>query len=79
MAVNSDFCLEPDGDTPTRSHFYVALQAGCIHVIFDYQGDGNYSSTIKTDWPFRHCGAVPTGLHEVRGGGRRQGGAARAG
>lgn len=57
MAVNSDFCLEPDGDTPTRSHFYVALQAGCIPVIFDYQGDGNYSSTIKTDWPFRMTAA----------------------
>merc|ERR1712196_608686 len=35
QAVNSDFCLEPPGDTPTRSHFYVAILSGCIPVIFD--------------------------------------------
>ena len=52
MAVNSDFCLEPEGDTPTRSHFYLAAQAGCIPVIFDYGGDGNYSAKA-TEWPFR--------------------------
>lgn len=53
LAVNTDFCFEPDGDTPTRSHFYVAVQAGCIPVLFDHAGGGNFSATLKTDWPFR--------------------------
>jgi hypothetical protein len=53
VAVNSDFCLEPDGDTPTRSHLFVAVQAGCIPVIFDHASDGNYSATLPTEWPFR--------------------------
>ena len=36
LVANSDFCLEPTGDTPTRSHFYLAVLAGCIPVIFDF-------------------------------------------
>ena len=36
QVVNTDFCLEPSGDTPTRSHFYLAVLAGCIPVIFDF-------------------------------------------
>ena len=36
MVTNTDFCLEPTGDTPTRSHFYLAVLAGCIPVIFDF-------------------------------------------
>ena len=36
MVTNTDFCLEPAGDTPTRSHFYLAVLAGCIPVIFDF-------------------------------------------
>lgn len=35
LAERSDFCLEPAGDTPTRSHFYLAVLSGCIPVIFD--------------------------------------------
>ena len=34
--LNTDFCLEVSGDTPTRSHFYLAVLAGCIPVIFDF-------------------------------------------
>ena len=33
--LESDFCLEPPGDTLTRAHFYMSVQAGCIPVIFD--------------------------------------------
>ena len=36
QVINTDFCLEPTGDTPTRSHFYLAVLAGCIPVIFDF-------------------------------------------
>ena len=36
VVANTDFCLEPTGDTPTRSHFYLAVLAGCIPVIFDF-------------------------------------------
>ena len=35
-AANADFCLEPSGDTPTRSHLYLSVLHGCIPVIFDY-------------------------------------------
>ena len=38
--VNSNFCLEPPGDTPTRSHFYLAVLSGCIPVIFDHGVSG---------------------------------------
>ena len=36
MVANTNFCLEPTGDTPTRSHFYLAVLTGCIPVIFDF-------------------------------------------
>ena len=36
QALNSEFCLEPSSDTPTRSHLYLAVLCGCIPVIFDY-------------------------------------------
>jgi hypothetical protein len=44
VLVGSTFCLEPPGDTPTRSHFYMAVQSGCVPVLFngghtDYQQD----------------------------------------
>jgi len=44
VLVDSTFCLEPPGDTPTRSHFYMAMQSGCVPVLFNgghsgYQDD----------------------------------------
>ena len=53
VVTNSDFCLEPDGDTPTRSHLFVAVQAGCIPVLFDHSSDKFYSGEKATEWPFR--------------------------
>ena len=38
-AANADFCLEPAGDTPTRSHLYLSVLNGCIPVIFDHVSD----------------------------------------
>ncbi|MDA9173145.1 glycosyltransferase family 47 protein, partial [bacterium] len=32
--ATADFCLEPPGDTPTRSHFYWAISQGCLPVVF---------------------------------------------
>jgi hypothetical protein len=58
LAANSIFCVEPPGDTLTRSHFYVAVVSGCIPLIFD-GGDGSelYSNTSQTYWPWRIFGA----------------------
>ncbi len=58
MALSSEFCVEPRGDTLTRSHFYVALASGCIPVLFDGPAvSGNKSrftfSSPYTSWPFR--------------------------
>jgi len=39
------FCLQPHGDTPTRSSFYDAIAWGCINVMFDK----------KVHFPFRRC------------------------
>ena len=36
IAAHADFCLEPSGDTPTRSHLYLAVLSGCIPVIFEH-------------------------------------------
>jgi len=54
LAINSIFCLEPPGDTLTRSHFFVAVASGCIPIIFD-GGDGSplYSNHSITFWPWR--------------------------
>lgn len=54
LAKQAVFCLEPPGDTLTRSHFYVAIVSGCVPVIFD-GGDGSslYSSSTPTFWPWR--------------------------
>jgi hypothetical protein len=53
LVANSVFCIEPPGDTLTRSHFYLAVQSGCIPVIVD-GGDGSplYGQT-PTYWPWR--------------------------
>lgn len=54
FATSSTFCLEPAGDTLTRSHFFVSLLAGCIPVIFD--GGHDDFSAEQTSWPFRRLG-----------------------
>jgi len=71
LAANSVFCLEPPGDTLTRSHFFVAAASGCIPVIFD-GGDGSdlYSPHEPTHWPWRLVGTtkgVSHVHHEHRG------------
>lgn len=56
--VQSEFCIEPPGDTLTRSHFYLAVQSGCIPVIFD-KGNKNFDTTLPTSWPYRSLEKSP--------------------
>ncbi|KMT05297.1 hypothetical protein BVRB_7g174350 [Beta vulgaris subsp. vulgaris] len=35
LFMESEFCLQPDGDSPTRKSFFDSLVAGCIPVVFD--------------------------------------------
>ena len=61
--VPSDFCLQPIGDTPKRSHFYLAVLSGCIPVIFDdargsvssrgHWAAGGLEGTQGTRWAWR--------------------------
>eukprot|EP00747_Dinoflagellata_sp_TGD_P138872 gnl/TRDRNA2_/TRDRNA2_175841_c2_seq1.p2 gnl/TRDRNA2_/TRDRNA2_175841_c2~~gnl/TRDRNA2_/TRDRNA2_175841_c2_seq1.p2 ORF type:complete len:230 (-),score=19.08 gnl/TRDRNA2_/TRDRNA2_175841_c2_seq1:21-710(-) len=51
VAVNSVFCLEPPGDTLSRSHLYVAVVSGCIPVIFD--GGHPLYNDEPTRWAWR--------------------------
>merc|ERR1719272_2166521 len=58
VLANSHFCIEPPGDTLIRSHFYLAVQSGCIPVIFDGGSTrGFYNESIPaalpTWWPWR--------------------------
>ena len=53
------FSLEPAGDTPTRAHFYYALAAGAVPVLFD-GGHATYSATPRAGYPWR---TSPTGLN----------------
>ena len=54
LVTQAVFCLEPAGDTLTRSHFFVAMASGCVPVLFD-GGDGSplYSPEVPTYWPWR--------------------------
>lgn len=52
LLVNSAFCIEPAGDTLTRSHFYLAILSGCVPVIID-GGHRLYSPSQKTAWAWR--------------------------
>jgi len=54
-ALNSVFCLEPPGDTLTRSHLYVAVLSGCVPVIFD--GGHNAYGPRETSWAWRTTNA----------------------
>ena len=53
LALSSIFCIEPSGDTVTRSHFYVAVLSGCVPVIFD---GGHADFTPTTWWAWRGAG-----------------------
>ncbi len=53
IAIRSQFCLEPSGDTLTRSHFFVAALSGCIPVLFDKPTTEHYSGSVPTWWPWR--------------------------
>ena len=47
LTASATFCLEPAGDSPTRSHLYLAVLLGCVPVIFD--GDApDYHPTSST-------------------------------
>ncbi|KNA22912.1 hypothetical protein SOVF_029970 [Spinacia oleracea] len=35
LFMESEFCLQPDGDSPTRKSVFDSLVAGCIPVVFD--------------------------------------------
>ncbi len=50
--ADSAFCLEPPGDTLTRSHVYAAILSGCVPVMFD-GGVDDFSAHEPTWWPFR--------------------------
>merc|ERR1719343_1795605 len=52
LLVDSTFCIEPAGDTLTRSHFYLAILSGCVPVIID-GGHDLYSASGKTAWAWR--------------------------
>jgi hypothetical protein len=69
--VNAVFCFEPGGDTPTRSHFYLAALSGCIPVIFD-GGLSRYDATEPTWWAWRKPtliantpGALPSAITDL--------------
>lgn len=36
--LQSVFCLQPPGDSPTRKSFYDSLLSGCVPVLFPYSG-----------------------------------------
>ncbi|KAM0755340.1 hypothetical protein T439DRAFT_351134 [Meredithblackwellia eburnea MCA 4105] len=49
--LNSTFCLEPPGDSPTRRGFFEALLLGCIPVVFRRGTyDKIFPSTLGTDF-----------------------------
>jgi len=47
-AVRSTFCHEPNGDTPLRSHLYLAAVTGCIPVVFDNASLGHWP--VEPTW-----------------------------
>jgi hypothetical protein len=53
LALRSQFCLEPAGDTLTRSHFFVSVLCGCIPVLFDHQRMAWYDAEVPAWWPWR--------------------------
>eukprot|EP00939_MAST-03C_sp_MAST-3C-sp1_P003237 g3237.t1 len=54
LATSAVFCIEPGGDTPTRSHVYVAILSGCIPVLFDAdEAHNGYPGGKAVRWPWR--------------------------
>mmetsp|Transcript_2414 Transcript_2414/g.7998 ORF Transcript_2414/g.7998 Transcript_2414/m.7998 type:complete len:214 (-) Transcript_2414:91-732(-) len=51
-ALRARLCVEPPGDTLGRSHFAVAVAAGCIPVVVD-GGHRSYDEDEPTWWPWR--------------------------
>ena len=57
LATSAVFCVEPGGDTPTRSHLYVAILCGCIPVIFDAdEAHNGYPAGDTVRWAWRRGG-----------------------
>ena len=54
LTSSSAFCLQPPGDTLTRSHLYVAMLSGCIPVIFDPNHRADYDDSASTAWAWRN-------------------------
>jgi hypothetical protein len=54
QTASSAFCLQPAGDTLTRSHYYLSILSGCIPVIFEPSARSDYEDTQHTAWAFRH-------------------------
>ena len=54
QTANSAFCLQPAGDTLTRSHYYLSILSGCIPVIFEPSARSDYEDTQHTAWAWRH-------------------------
>jgi hypothetical protein len=50
-AARSVFCIEPPGDSPERSHFFVAALAGCVPVRV-HGGHKEYDETKPAYWPW---------------------------
>lgn len=46
-ALNPQFCLEPPGDTLTRSDIYVAILCVCVPVIFDHEASGTMTGRCR--------------------------------
>ena len=50
--VSSTFCVEPAGDTVTRSHFYLAVLSGCVPVVLD-GGLEDFDPRVPAWWAWR--------------------------
>ena len=70
LTVQSTFCLEPPGDTLTRSHLYVAVLGGCIPVIFD-GGHTRFEEQDATWWAWRDTAPEALDLVHVGAAGRK--------
>jgi len=51
LTVSSTFCVQPAGDTPTRSHLYLSVLLGCIPVLLE--GGAPAYGSGPTAWAFR--------------------------
>ena len=55
LTASATFCVEPAGDSPTRSHLYIAVLLGCIPVIIDGDAPDYHPSPLPNanaavDW-----------------------------